>query len=505
MTDSFNSPVPSESAISNDPPGLEDDLFKEVLVKNRFRKLDRKKKILLTLTAVVVLAAAGMGLHKFLGTDDRAEFLTTAVAKASIMDTIEATGTLEPVKMSQMGFKNDSTIIALNVQPGDQVSTGQVLAQQDPATLKAALEQARSSLLQNEISLQSLTMNYESNQKTLSQQEQLFEAGLIAQSELDLASNNLRKSELELASAEAKLVNDQAKIEQAQSDLDGATLIAPFDGIIGAVNGQVGQINGINSSSSTLLTVMSQELQLSALVNEADIGRIKVGQKVEFTSNAYPNQVFHGQVVRVTPEAQSVSNVQYYPVLISCEDPDNQLYSGMSVSATIIVVREDDVLTVPMMAASFAQNYLRQNPQVRDDLAAPSPDSANGIKPNSDNEPDAGTQPANNGKPRSLPTDSGAEPQIVREKASGDNDEGSRGMVVVLENGTPVVKTVRLGMSNGSVYKVISGLNEGEEVIIGSTTVNNNLSSGSSSGNPGSSPNVRARGGGGMTVVRPGF
>lgn len=335
---------------------------------------------------------------------------------------------------SDLGFKNDGTITMLTVQPGDRVKQGQVPAQQDPTNLKLALDQAENTVLQDQISLESAIINRDSKEKILKQQERLFQAGVSSEMELDTARNNYRKSELELKTAQVRLENDQAKVELARSYLNDATLVAPFDGIVGTVNGQVGQINGINASSSILLTVMSEDLQLNALVNEADIGRVRIGQEVEFTSNTYPDEVFQGKVLRITPEAQTVSSVQYYPVLISCVDPERKLYPGMSVSAKIIVARESDILTIPMMAVSFAENYLRSHPEASQAKQA----SKTGTQ----------TRPGN----------------ISADKLK----DGQAGIVLVLQNGQPEIRNVVLGLNNGSVYKVVDGLEPGERVVIGS-------------------------------------
>ena len=429
---------------------LDSDRVKELLIKKRLLQMSRKKKLIWS-GALLFLASLAISFYIWHSSNSQAGFLTSPVTRSTITDNIEATGTLEPIMKSEMGFKNDGAIILLNVQPGDRVKKGQVLAKQDASNLKAVLEQAQSTLIQDEINLQSLILNLESNRKTLEQQERLFEAGVSSELERDTARKNLLKSELEKAAAEAKLITDRAKVEQAKSDLSEATLIAPFDGIIGQVNGQVGQLNGINSNSSTLLTVMSEDLQLAALVNEADIGRIKVGQEVEFTSSAFSDKVFKGKVLRITPEAQTVSNVQYYPVLISCLDPEHQLYSGMSVSARIIVVRKKDVLTIPMMAVSYAATYIRDH---REELGL--------------------TSPAAIGR---RPTDSRANP------ANRSSELGQSGTVLVLENGKPTMRRVSLGLSNGSSYEVLDGLQEGEQVIVGSNQLDASASSnGSNSG-----------------------
>lgn len=387
-------------------------------------------------------------MNKYLGSSSAVEYSTATIAKGTVTDSIEATGTLGAVKQTSMGFKNDDIIIALNVQPGDHVTAGQVLAEQDPATLTTALRQAQSTVSKDQVSVKSSNLTNETNRKTLERQQQLFAAGALAKTDLDTAQNTLTKSEWDLETAQANLANDQAKLEQAQADLAGATMAAPYDGIIGVVNGQVGSINGINSSASTLLTIMSDELQLSSLVNEADIGRVKVGQYVEFTSSSFSNKTFTGTVLRITPQASTVSNVQYYPVLISVDDPDRVLMSGMSVSAKIIVSRTTDTLLVPMMAVSYAQTYLKNNPTLA---------------------------PTGEGK-----------------------------AVVVMENNQPVVKKVVLGTSDGSNYAISEGLKEGDRVIVGTNQASSTSTTSTTRSGTSSNSN-RSQNQGGMGGPPPGF
>ncbi len=393
---------------------LDSQHVRQVLADKRIRGMSKGKKFFLLLAAFFLVAAAAYGIQKGVGKENQVGYATVTVSQGTVTNSIEATGTLEAVRTSDMGFKNDDIIIALNVQPGDHVTAGQVLAQQDPATLRNALQQAQNTVDQDSISLKSSQINLETARRELERQQQLYDANAISQTELETAQNSYAKSELDLQLAQAKLANDRTKLGQADKDMEEASIVAPFDGLIGAVNGQVGSINGINSSSSTLLTVMSDELQMNALVNEADIGEVKVGQAVEFSSSSFGAKVFQGEVLRITPQAKTVSNVQYYPVLISCQDPKGVLLSGMSVSARIIVARQENALTVPMMAVSYAQTHLRSNPI-----------------------------PA-------VPAGSKA--------------------VVILENGQPVVKAVEVGISDGTNYAIINGLNPGNTVIIGTAS-----------------------------------
>jgi HlyD family secretion protein len=457
--------IPTETDNVQNEPGasetqskikqLDASNMKKVLLAKRIKGMSTKQKIVWAVVVLLLVAASGFGIHKYLGSKTAVTYSTATISKGTVTDSIETTGTLGAVRQTSMGFKNDDTIIAVNVKPGDHVSAGQVLAKQDPATLNTALRQAQSTVEQDQVSVESANLTNETNLATLNRQQQLFDAGALAQADLDTAKDTYTKSGWDIETAQSKLSNDQAKLEQAQADLAGATLIAPYDGIIGVVNAQVGSINGIDSSTSTLLTIMSNDIQLSALVNEADIGRIKVGQDVEFTSSSFSNKTFTGKVMQITPQATTVSSVQYYPVLISCDDPNKVLMSGMSVSANIIVSRSSDTLTVPMMAVTYGQTYLKNNPT----LAA--------------------------------------------------NFKGSK-VVVVLVNNQPVVKAITLGISDGSNYAVSDGLNEGDNVILGANQTSGSTSTGTSTttrtnGTGGNTNQLRGGGGGGGAVRVPGL
>ncbi len=500
MSDLYKGPT----ALENDPQvkvdfGFDNGKVQEMLFKKRIQGDSRKKKLMGLLGLILLLVLSGYGYYRWSGSNNNTDYTTMAIGKATISDAIEATATLSPVKQSAMGFKNDDTIIAINVQAGDEVKAGQILAQQDPTSLQAALQQAISTVDQDQISVQSALLSLENNRKILERQQKLFAAGALAQSDLDTAQNNFTKSEWEVATTKSKLTVDQTKVDQAQSDLSAAALTAPFDGIIGAVNGQVGQINGINSSSSTLLTIMSKDLQLSALVNEADIGRIKLGQEVEFTSSSYSDKKFKGKVLRITPQASTVSNVQYYPVLISCIDPDRLLLSGMSVTANIIVAQKSNVLTVPMMAVSFAQSYLQTNPAT---VSNQNTNAANNKSSTSQLTRQSGNKSAATG-PSTLPTadkvkNQGAIPAIT--------DSGKPAVVLVMKNQVPTAQRVLLGLSDGSNYEIVKGLSQGDKVVLGSTQVDSSSSS-SSSGSSSSTNKSRTQQGpgGGMGGPPPGM
>jgi HlyD family secretion protein len=435
--DKVDSPIKTHPGFKS----LDEENVKKILFAKRIKSMSRKNKVLGLILLIVIGGLSIYGWNSYQGSQETQTWSTVKVIRSDVTDSIEATGTLVAIKESAMGFKSDGIITALNVQPGDRVKSGDILARQDTASLKALLEQAKNTVLQDEIGVKSARLTLESSQKNFDRMNTLFSAGGISQNELDTAENTYKKSKLDFDSAQVKLAGDRTKLVQAQSDMSEANIIAPFDGIIGTVNGQVGQINGINTSSSTLLTVMSNELQISAMVNQADIGRIEVGQQVKFTSNSYSDKIFTGKVIRITPQASNVSNVQYYPVLISCDDPEGLLLSGMAVSAEIIVSSQKGCLTVPMMAVSFAQEYIQKN-SIQGSLA---------------------------------------------KTVAGSKGKSTK--VLILDNGQPVLKDVVLGLRDSSNYQVIQGLKENDLAILGSTQVDGAGSGGSSGTSSSSSRN----------------
>jgi len=480
-------------ALQSDLMHLDDDNVQDVMLRSKIRGMSRTKKIIIALVVMGTVALGAFGYYHWSASKAAGNYLTMNVTKSTITNSIEATGTLEPVKKSEMGFKNDGAITAININPGDKVVKGQVLAQQDPSSMQTALEQAQNTVDQDLISVKTTALSHQAKQRNYDQQVKLQEAGATAQSDLDTARDDLTKAELELATAKSRLANDQIKVQQARSDLEEATLVAPFDGIVGAVNGQVGQINGINSSTSTLLTVMSEDLQLTAQVNEADIGQVKAGQTVEFTSTAYANKTFSGQVVRITPEAETVSNVQYYPVLISCSDPERLLKSGMTVSAEIIISRKSDVVTVSMMAVSYAQTYMQEQATASSDKQGLSTAGNYSQKTKIRNNTGTAKSPAQTGSGLQGGNGPGGSFPAM---ASGN---GRPGIVLLLKNDKPVVTRVTLGLSDESNYQVVSGLSEGDQVVVGTsqtTTSTDSSNTSNSNNNSNRSNNTRGMGGG---------
>lgn len=445
---------------------------------------------------LVLLAAGGYFGYRYTTSNGKANYLAVTVGKGNIADVIQANGIIEPVRTVGVNFKNVGLVKAIYVQLGDRVKAGQVLAEQDTAELEAELKQAESNLKRSEAELQGLIAGsrpeeiaqkeaeveanrvaYEMAEKELERQQKLFEAGAAPASEVDKAKESLvsAKSKLEqsqqalnllkqgnraedIEAAQAAVQAAQAQVEVARLNLENTKLLAPFDGVVTKINGEVGQRSGTGGTNvdTAFITLSSEELQLRAWVNEADIGRVKLGQEVEFTVAAYSNATFKGKVKNISPQATTQSNVQIFEVLISVEDPSGQLRSGMTATATIVLAKKSDVLAVPTMALTFAESYLKGQSQAKVGATGQA-GAARRQTGEGNNSPGSQTAAQSQAQTPS---------QSKSTAEAGDNTK----TVLVLENGQPVARKIKVGLSDGQYVEVLEGLTEGEKVIIGMIT-----------------------------------
>jgi HlyD family secretion protein len=235
------------------------------------------------------------------------------------------------------------------------------------------------------------------------------------------------------------------------------------------------------------MVVISEALQVKAQVNEADIGKTQVGQKVEFTVNSFPNKTFTGQLNSISPQAYTQSNVQLYDVIIQIDDNQQGLKAGMPANVTIIVDRHEDTLTISKGAVSYAVSYL--NKLAQSGTTKPAATGSGGNSQGQNRQRQSGTTAG-----------SGNAGDTVSSERSSQTQQAT--VLVMDKSGTPEPRKVTLGLSDLKNYEVINGLNEGETVVIGSlsqpaaASTQSNQGSQARQGSQGGNP-LRAVGGGG--------
>jgi HlyD family secretion protein len=314
-----------------------------------------KKKLMLALAVVAVVTAGVAAFYRGNGGHDDPALTTAAVTRGSVVQSVEATGTLEAVTTVDVGTQVSGTIKALYADYNSQVRKGQVIAQLEPSLFETQVEQGRATVQRLQAEVDSARVHVEDTRVKLKRAEELSAKALIPATDLETARATARQADASLKAAEAQLVQGRASLRNNDVNLGHTTIKAPIDGIVISRNVDVGQTVAASMSAPTLF-VLAQDLrrmQVNARVDESDIGRIEAGQAVEFRVDAYPDDTFTGTVKQVRLEPVIEQNVVSYVTVIDVPNPELKLKPGMTANVTIEIARADEVLRVPNAALRF--------------------------------------------------------------------------------------------------------------------------------------------------------
>lgn len=299
------------------------------------------KKRTLVIAAVAAIAALAVWLLSGGKKEEKITFDTAAVAPANIMNSITATGTIEPVTSVTVGTQVSGIVSKLFVDYNSVVKKGQVIAELDKTNLMSQLNTAKTQLATAQSQLNYQTANYK-RYKTL------FEKGLVAADDFDNAKLSYTQAKEQVASA-------KEEVQRAQTNLGYATITSPIDGVVLSKSVEEGQTVAASFSTPELFTIAQDltNMQVVADVDEADIGDVKEGERVTFTVDAYPDDTFEGKVKQVRQEATTTNNVVTYEVVISAPNADLKLKPGLTANVTIYTAERKGVLSVPSKALRF--------------------------------------------------------------------------------------------------------------------------------------------------------
>ena len=380
--------------------------------------MKKKRKIWLIILGIVVLAIAAVVIVKLTKSANKELVIRTHVVEEyTIENTVTATGTIEPVETVEVGTQVSGKVEKIYVDYNDVVKKGQLMAELDKQTLNQSLSRARASLTSAESQLNYAKLTYERT-------KQLYEANAATLAAYQEAQNSYTQAQMSKRNA-------QASYDQARVDLAYAEIYSPIDGIVLDRAVEVGQTVAASFSTPTLFTLANDltKMQVEADVDEADIGQVKVGQRVTFTVDAYMDDVFEGTVNQIRMKPTTTSNVVTYTVIIEAPNPDQKLFPGMTASVTI-VTEEQTGLAVPAEAFNFTPDEAVLK-------AMRKPEKPEGQTPS----PPQGEHPKMDGK-------------------------DSRSMVWLKNGNNMKPCPVKVGMSDGA-YKIIEqGVQAGDSVVL---------------------------------------
>lgn len=301
----------------------------------------KKGKIIILSLVGLLLVAGIIAIVSKKGGGEQVNFQTTAVGPGDIATNITATGTIEPVKTVDVGTQVSGIVTRLYVDYNSVVKRGQVIAELDRTNLQSNLSTAQARLRSAQIDLDYQKKNY-------ARYAELKQKDLVSLSEYDVALENYRKAQ------EAVRIAKQ-DVARAKTDLSYATVYSPIDGVVISKSVEEGQTVASAFSTPSIVKIAKDltDMQCIAKVDEADIGEVREGQRVTFTVDAYPEDVFSGTVKQVRQNPVTTNNVVTYEVVVSAPNADLKLKPGLTASITIYTLERSGVKSVPTAALRF--------------------------------------------------------------------------------------------------------------------------------------------------------
>ncbi|MDP2794646.1 MAG: efflux RND transporter periplasmic adaptor subunit [Sulfurisoma sp.] len=402
--------------------------------------ISRGKLVLLLILAVLLAAGFG-GYRTFGGSNARPAWKLAKVESGPLTAVVSATGTLNPVVSVQVGSQVSGQVVETHVDFNSEVKAGQLIARIDPENFQhrvrqgeADLDAARAAVAVGQAEAIRARVNLDEARRDFDRKKLLVEKNFISPAERDKARSALDASHALLQVAQAQERNSaalvrqrEAQLAQARVDLSRTAIRSPVDGVVVKRSIEPGQTVAASLQAPELFVIARNlaDMQVEAAIDEADIGRVRVGQKTTFTVDAFPGRTFEGAVRQVRKAALVVSNVVTYTVVISAANPELTLLPGMTANVRIVTAEKDKVLKVANAALRFK----------------PPKDEKNGGK-------SASGQGGGRGEPG---------------KGAGG------GRVFILDGeGKPKAVPVKTGLSDGAMTEIVGGeLAEGTDVIVG--------------------------------------
>ena len=392
------------------------------------------KKYRILIFTILGLAAAAAVYWIFFNKSNQSviSYETATVVRASISNTVTATGTIEPVKQVEVGTQVSGVIQKIYVDFNSIVKKGQLLAELDKtpllaqlATAKADLESASSALVYQEANYVRLKV--------------LFDKKAISETDYEMAL-------YQYSNAKANYARSGSEVDRAKTNLGYAAIYSPIDGVVLNRAVDEGQTVAASFNTPTLFTIAQDltKMQVVANVDEADIGQVQEGQKVKFTVDAYPDDEFEGSVKQVRLLATTTSNVVTYSVVIDAPNPELKLKPGLTASITAYTQEVENVLTIPAKALQFKPDSTLISQSARDEKPVSVPSGGAKASPAIST-----TSSSNNG---------------INEAVGSKTDSTKTIWIKEGEVIRPV--QVKCGMTDETTLEIISGLKEGDQVVL---------------------------------------
>ncbi|MGE5838214.1 MAG: efflux RND transporter periplasmic adaptor subunit [Acidobacteriota bacterium] len=316
------------------------------------------KKLVVLLILLAAAGGAAFWYFKYGKTVEKPQVIQATVSRGDIIEVVNATGTLEPMRRVDVGSQVSGVVEEIFVDYNYIVKKGQVLAKIDPTLLQVQVDIQKANIDRQKMDIENQKVQLEDLKVKLARSQALFDKQLVNQQQLDDAALAVKNRDASILSAQKQMVQAEANLRQAELNVSYTTIVSPIDGVVVERRVDRGQTVQASMNAPTFFSLATdlRTLRLSAGVDEADIGRVEVGQKVLFKVDAYGGQEFEGTVDTVRLNATNNNNVVTYPVWIKVPNPELKLRPAMTAQLRVIIQTATNVVRVPNQALRFRPN-----------------------------------------------------------------------------------------------------------------------------------------------------
>ena len=393
----------------------------------------RKQRILATVGVAVLALAAGAWLARdvlFGGADPTGDLVITTVQRGHLEDLVTATGTLQPRDYVDVGAQVSGLLNRIHVEVGSPVKAGELLAEIDARVLASRVEATQAQLRSQRAQLLEREANLELADSQARRQRNLMAEDATTQEALQNAEASLRAVRAQIASLRAQIEQTESNLRADEANLEYTRIVAPMEGTVVSITARQGQTLNANQSAPTILRIADlSTMTVETQVSEADVGRLRLGMPVWFTTLGGNGQRWEGTLRRIDPTPTITNNVVLYNAVFDVPNPDRRLMTQMTAQVFFVVARAADALTVPIAALSGLPSRSRP---VGETVQRPS------------------RSPGGDG-PRG-------------ERAAAPTRKAT---LRVVENGRIIEREVEVGLTSRIAAQIVSGIDEGDRVVAG--------------------------------------
>jgi HlyD family secretion protein len=421
-----------------------------------------KKKVIIGAVVIIVIAGIVFGFTYFnRNGSSSVKYEKASIDKGTITALVDTTGTLNPVTIVDVGSQVSGKIDKIYVDFNSQVKQGQLLAEIDQSPFLTRVQQNQANFLSSQASLEKSKVTLENTEKQYERAKSMFDKELISFEQFEDTETQYFSAKSDLLAAQARLEQAKAQLDASKVDLEYTIIKSPIDGVVINRNINAGQTVAASFQAPVLFQIANDltKMQVECSVDEADIGKVKEGQKVKFTVDAFPEDNFNGVVRQVRYSPEVIQNVVTYTTIVDVENPEMKLRPGMTATVSIVVGEAQNALRVLNSALRFQpppavlQALFEQ--MRRERQAAGGGSSSTSGQPAAKRPP----QTSQTGQPSNFQMGSGETRGRMRDRSR---------VWIEDKNGKLRMVFIQTGVTD-NIYTEITGgdIKEGQEVIVG--------------------------------------